>query len=791
MKRLQVIRHDASAYDRPNQDWQCGHAAEGNGCRIGPGSRGDCRATFECAPRREGDRWFCTRPESAGGECTQGPLPTGVCTRPIAKCAPVRSYRKARGAISRVVAALAFGLVLVVTAGGARGSKSGDRAALLSPGPLSRTHGNLDCTRCHSAAEHAWLGVMTDDAGDGAKCLACHREPHAGSAQLAHGLDRSALHDAQTEAPACATCHPEHRGRVGSPVVLPDGRCQACHDRSFASFESGHPGFGRFGTHDGLTSIAFDHAGAKHQQVGCSACHAEDDAGGLEALRPFASACAPCHAGSIGRVDAPPVALGIFCAAPAPTNAEAAIVTSAESVFRAHLPPLPAEPALGTWIAATKSSPAAYLPSAHADPVVKRVLEAIASGGRVPTAEDDGGRCTSCHTVAKNDAGAVTVRWFADADLGPKASGAARFTKFSHRAHEQQSCSACHTLRENGFEPIAKSSCEPCHTRSRAGAACLLCHNYHAETFSTRPADAADPTVGPTACLGCHRHENAYVSWSKSSHARTLSADDRVEDAKAIAAKLGIASPDTDPRCARCHATLVGGKVVAGVSCEACHGAARDWLGVHADVSRPEREQALEQAGMTRPGDASGLAQRCYGCHVVADEALVEAGHLGGSGLELSTWTQGEVRHGFLDLCTRNEVATNREATAEHRRVLFVVGALTDLEVSLRALAVAKNPPYFEKMRDRVSRGSSRLAKIVETEPALAPRLGDLVNALAALHLKEMEGPLALDRATLLRIAVAAREEARQEGAKDGAAWAGLDAALPKRVKGTPWEPEH
>ena len=37
-------------YERPNQNWVCGHAAEGKPCRIGPDNKGRCRATYECQP---------------------------------------------------------------------------------------------------------------------------------------------------------------------------------------------------------------------------------------------------------------------------------------------------------------------------------------------------------------------------------------------------------------------------------------------------------------------------------------------------------------------------------------------------------------------------------------------------------------------------------------------------------------------------------------------------------------------------------------------------------------------
>ena len=98
-------------YERPNQKWICGHACEGQSCRLGPSHRGHCRATAECVPvleKAEGEakgRWRCTR---AGGACENGPLPDGSCCRPVARCSPVPTLRTVRGrATWAVVAATA------------------------------------------------------------------------------------------------------------------------------------------------------------------------------------------------------------------------------------------------------------------------------------------------------------------------------------------------------------------------------------------------------------------------------------------------------------------------------------------------------------------------------------------------------------------------------------------------------------------------------------------------------------------------------------------------------------
>jgi hypothetical protein len=97
-EKLPAPGFDSHSYERPNQKWICGHAAEGKACRLGPEGRGRCQATFECAPVLEmkpGEakgRWRCTRP---GGACETGPLPDGTCCRPIPRCSPVPTLRGA------------------------------------------------------------------------------------------------------------------------------------------------------------------------------------------------------------------------------------------------------------------------------------------------------------------------------------------------------------------------------------------------------------------------------------------------------------------------------------------------------------------------------------------------------------------------------------------------------------------------------------------------------------------------------------------------------------------------
>ena len=50
---LDPLSFKKNTYDRPNQDWVCGHAAEGRACPLGPDERGNCRHTGECIAGEE------------------------------------------------------------------------------------------------------------------------------------------------------------------------------------------------------------------------------------------------------------------------------------------------------------------------------------------------------------------------------------------------------------------------------------------------------------------------------------------------------------------------------------------------------------------------------------------------------------------------------------------------------------------------------------------------------------------------------------------------------------------
>jgi hypothetical protein len=94
--------------------------------------------------------------------------------------------------------------------------------------------------------------------------------------------------------------------------------------------------------------------------------------------------------------------------------------------------------------------------------------------------------------------------------------------------------------------------------------------------------------VGARKCRSCHKKEeigNQYGIWLESKHAKAFETL-ATEKAREWAAKEGIEDPQTADECLKCHATAHGVPDdrlsmkfdrTAGVQCESCHGAGKDY----------------------------------------------------------------------------------------------------------------------------------------------------------------------------------------------------------------------
>ncbi len=93
----------------------------------------------------------------------------------------------------------------------------------------------------------------------------------------------------------------------------------------------------------------------------------------------------------------------------------------------------------------------------------------------------------------------------------------------------------------------------------------------------------ANKYVGAAKCKSCHGSDetgNQHAAWMKMHHAKAFE-NLASEDAKKAGAAKGIADPQKDPACLKCHVTghgappenfAKGFDIKLGVQCESCHG---------------------------------------------------------------------------------------------------------------------------------------------------------------------------------------------------------------------------
>ncbi len=311
-------------------------------------------------------------------------------------------------------------------------------------------------------------------------------------------------------------------------------------------------------------------------------------------------------------------------------------------------------------------------------------------------------------------------------------------------------------------------------------------------------AVASDPAkiVGPNACAECHKEEAK--AWKTTRHFKTYREMPRKPEGAKIGKKMGVRRIRSGALCLNCHFTVQQKdnreKIIAGISCESCHGAGKDWIKVHSEFSgktvlfeskaeAKARWQLAESKGMIRPRSFYLLAKNCYGCHVVPEEDLVnKGGHKAGSAFELVSWSQGEVRHNTWHSMGRENVP----ASAPRKRMLYLVGLGVELETALRAVAKATvRKTYAFEMAKRADRARKQLAVAAKAAPGV-PEIAEMVKLSHSAGLK-----LNNER----RLTTAADGVSKQlnliTAKYDGRTMDGLDSLIPgpDKYKGTARRP--
>lgn len=209
--------------------------------------------------------------------------------------------------------------------------------------------------------------------------------------------------------------------------------------------------------------------------------------------------------------------------------------------------------------------------------------------------------------------------------------------------------------------------------------------------------------LGAQTCAGstCHGSvqpwpnssvlQNEAITWSQhDAHAGayvTLASD----RAKRIADNLGIGDPQQEAQCLNCHADNVpqtrqskNFRLSDGVGCEACHGGAERWLGVH--VSGVSTHQDNLAAGMYPTDQPVARAKLCLSCHYGNENKFVThrimgAGHPRLS-FELDTYTAAQPAHYRVDADYRQRKdptdGVKTWAIGQAVAVLETLSAITD-----------------------------------------------------------------------------------------------------------------
>ncbi len=293
--------------------------------------------------------------------------------------------------------------------------------------------------------------------------------------------------------------------------------------------------------------------------------------------------------------------------------------------------------------------------------------------------------------------------------------------------------------------------------------------------------------LGVEACSKCHGSEVA--TWRKTPHSQTFELLSRNPKAREITQKLGLLSVKRNDLCIHCHFTMQtqpdgNNKAVSGISCESCHGAARDWLATHNDYGGPgvkrdsespnHRTERLNNStafGMRNTQNLYAIASSCLNCHTVPQEELVNVGgHTAGTAnFELVAWSQGVVRHNFV----RTDGLRNEKSTQERLRVMYVTGLLADLEYSTSATARAtSNSAYGKTVAGRAVKVALRLLEI--QGELNDPLIQQVLEAFSRAELRTENGQQLQSIAD--SIAVAGLEFA---ASRDGSTMSAIDPMLP------------
>ena len=266
----------------------------------------------------------------------------------------------------------------------------------------------------------------------------------------------------------------------------------------------------------------------------------------------------------------------------------------------------------------------------------------------------------------------------------------------------------------------------------------------------------AEPhAVGPEKCQKCHKEETKV--WEGTKHFKSFKKVHKNKNARKIVKAIGERRMKKSDTCVLCHYTAAKNtdkvKLVAGPSCESCHGNASEWLNIHNDYGgegvkrdaetakhKAARHKNAAAAGMIWPSQLYDVAANCMSCHGLANPAL-SAEHAGAmldndhplnADFEIVAYSQGSVRHRFYP----PDMTKNQEMSDAEKARLYVVGQAAALVSATEAVSKSDHPKYAEAQAKRIATATAVLESIKGSVPEagnlLANPSADAGRALAA-----------------------------------------------------------
>lgn len=318
----------------------------------------------------------------------------------------------------------------------------------------------------------------------------------------------------------------------------------------------------------------------------------------------------------------------------------------------------------------------------------------------------------------------------------------------------------------------------------------LLMSNSHSSVLDS------NQVLGVENCAECHEKENEV--WAKTKHATSLKEISRHEKSKALKKLLGTKRVTREENCVRCHFTnayiakkrnLPGAepakpklKTIEAVSCEFCHGEAKEWGPVHGDYGgkkitkkmetsehRRQRLEKMKKFSIVGRNNLYAMTKRCFSCHITDDEKIVNSKEhpILSKDFEMVAWSQGDMRHNLWFSDGKENVL----APIEKQRLYYILSKTVSLEMFLRALAKSDvKGLYSESFEQQIGKVKQELATIVD--------LGGPTEITAT-------NKITIDNATpsdLLRFADDVAKLSKNIEAKyDGKKLSSIDSLLPKQ----------